>query len=270
MRGTTGLRAAIGVVVFGQGIAPADVVFHQGLDPSNPHFATSSTEGQGSISADNFGFVSDTTIAGLTWIGRVHGNDLLTVYDLEKVEGFTVEIHNSGIDGFGLPIPETLVYTEFFATASTNAVWTGIENPAKQFGSGRIYEHSVSLGEAFEATAGTAYFVSIRARMEDSLAGWGGVPAPGGWGPAAGAGDVLRGDRLAQHARPREPGPGVHAVDRPGSRDPGGRGVGRVGHAPSEAVRGDGAWSGRQLIMSQVRTAQAIRCAPMMSARTRR
>ncbi len=186
MRGTTGLRAAIGVVVFGQGIAPADVVFHQGLDPSNPHFATSSTEGQGSISADNFGFVSDTTIAGLTWIGRVHGNDLLTVYDLEKVEGFTVEIHNSGIDGFGLPIPETLVYTEFFATASTNAVWTGIENPAKQFGSGRIYEHSVSLGEAFEATAGTAYFVSIRARMEDSLAGW-------GWSQTRAGGDLLLG-----------------------------------------------------------------------------
>ena len=133
---------AAGLCVGAAGVSQAAVVFEQLPDYTNAYFSDSAGNFPYQAIAENFSLGTSTSIGAVGCWGVYYTNNI-------QVDNFTVKIY---ADSFGLP--GTLLYSG--APTSTTSIDTGVD----AFGVD-VYETTMTLGSAFNASAGTQYWVSI-------------------------------------------------------------------------------------------------------------
>lgn len=133
---------AAGLCVGAAGVSQAAVVFEQLPDYTNAYFSDSAGNFPYQAIAENFSLGTSTSIGAVGCWGVYFTNNI-------QVDNFTVKIY---ADSFGLP--GTLLYSG--APTSTTSIDTGVD----AFGVD-VYETTMTLGSAFNASAGTQYWVSI-------------------------------------------------------------------------------------------------------------
>ena len=133
---------AAGLCVGAAGVSQAAVVFEQLPDYGNAYFSDAGGNYPYQAIAENFSLGTSTSIGAVGCWGVYYPNNIL-------VDNFTVKIY---ADSFGMP--GTLLYSG--APTSTTSVDTGVD----AFGV-NVYETTMTLGSAFNASAGTQYWVSV-------------------------------------------------------------------------------------------------------------
>ena len=160
------IRCAIGAALLCSASAAGEVVFSQGpldneADVGLGFFShTAPTPTNSFRHADNFTLDADTPITAVRWWGSGSGD---TGPGIDNVGAFEITIYEHGFF-----YPGDALYTERFDLADTGANATG------RVGNGvNEYTHTASLASAFEAQAGTQYWVVIAAELTDSAGdGW--------------------------------------------------------------------------------------------------